>query len=153
MNILYELEEPFRYSWNIVYLLLLIILLLVVIYLLVIFTPFFSKLITKIIKKTSVPNLKSKYLKELEKLKIDVNNKKVDNRDAYMQLSSIIREFAEKTTGINMLSISKEEAKEIKMKDLALLMEEYYPPEFSKNNKGNIITSIDRTMEVIKRWK
>jgi len=32
-------------------------------------------------------------------------------------------------------------------------MEEYYPPEFSRNQDGNIIGSIERSIEVIRRWK
>ena len=152
MNIQYELEEPFYYSWSLVYYLLGIIILMIIAFLLIKFWPFFSKYFSKFLNKTKIPNLKTKYLNRLNKLKILVEKNKINNRNAYLNLSIIIREFIEKTTGINILSLSKEEIKKLNMKELSLLMEEYYPPEFAKDINGNILDSINRTMEVIKRW-
>ena len=152
MNIQHELEEPFRYSWNLVYILLGLIVLLIIGYLLIRFSPFFSKLFNKFFRKAIVPGFKSRYLRQLEKLKILVDRNEISNRNAYLKLSSIIRGFIEKSTGINVLSLSKNEVKKLNMNDLSLLMEEYYPPEFAKESKGNILASIERTMEVIKRW-
>ena len=151
-NIQNELEEPFNYSWNLVYILLIIIVILIVVYILIKLSPFFSKLFGKFFRKAATPSLKVIYIKRLEKLKALIQNNEIDNRNAYLQLSNTIREFIEKTTGINVLSISKKEAKKLNMKELSLLMEEYYPPEFSKNSKGDILVSIARTIEVIKRW-
>ncbi len=152
MNIQYELEKPFRYSWNLVYLLLVILLLLVIGYLLIRFSPFFSKTFNNIYNKTKVPNSKLKALKQLEKLRISIENNLISNRDAYLQLSKIIRVFIEKTTGIKVTSLSKAEIKKLDMNDLSILMEEYYPEEFGKDSRGNILDSIARTTEVIKKW-
>ena len=43
--------------------------------------------------------------------------------------------------------------KKIKMDNLTKLVEEYYEPEFSKEGNGDIISSIDKTREVIVKWK
>ncbi len=153
MNIQYELEEPFYYSWKLVYILGIILVLLIIGYFITRYSSFFYKHFIEIFKKATVPSLKNIYLRRLSKLRNDINNNKINNRDAYLRLSNTIREFIEKATGINVLSMSKSEAKKLNMKDLSLLMEEYYPPEFSSNKEGNIMGSIDRTMEVIKRWK
>lgn len=153
MNIQYELEEPFYYSWKLVYILGIILVLLIIGYFITRYSSFFYKHFIGIFKKATVPSLKNIYLRRLSKLRNDINNNKINNRDAYLRLSNTIREFIEKATGINVLSMSKLEAKKLNMKDLSLLMEEYYPPEFSSNKEGNIMGSIDRTMEVIKRWK
>ncbi len=152
MDIQYELEEPFRYSWDIVYALLVVIAILIIGYLLIKFSPFFSKHFGKFFKKAQAPSYKAKALKLLGKLREDVENNNINNRDAYLKLSNIIRKFIEKTTGINVLSLSKEEVKKLDMEQLSILMEEYYPPEFAKESHGNILDSIDRTTEVIKRW-
>lgn len=152
MNTQYELEEPFRYSWDLVYALLIVIAILIIGYLIIKFSPFFSKRFSKYFKKVQTPSYKARALKQLEKLRIDIENNHIDNRDAYLQLSNIIRKFIEKTTGINVLSLSKEEIKDLDMEELSLLMEEYYPPEFAKDSRGNILDSINRTTEVIKRW-
>lgn len=152
MNIQYELEQPFRYSWTLVYLILAWIGILIVGYLLIKFSPFFSKYFKKFFRKTTVPSLKTIYLRKLERLKNSVNNNRIDNRNAYLELSTIARGFIKKATGINTLSISKKEAKELHLDGLTFLMEDYYPAEFSKDKKGDIINSINKTMEVIKRW-
>ena len=153
MNIQYELEEPFYYSWKLVYILGTILVLLILGFLITKYSSFFYKHFIGIFKKASIPSLKKIYLRRLARLRNDINNNKINNRDAYLRLSSIIREFIEKTTGVNVLSMSKEEVKKLKIRELNFLMEDYYPPEFSENKTGDIIASINRTMEVIKRWK
>ena len=91
--------------------------------------------------------------KKLQKLLNMVNNGRISDKDAYLTLSGYIREFVKKVSGINVLSLSKEEIKKIGMPSLSALMEEYYPPEFSNNIKGDIVTSIKRSIEVISKWK
>ena len=149
MEIPYELEAPFEYSWGIVKILLIIIILLVGI---LIYYRFFHQKIKEIMNKPNIPNLKNRYLRKLERLHHDVMQNRVDIRVGYMRLSNIIREFIEKATGLNILSLSKEEAKKMNMKYLSVLMEEYYPPEFAKVSSSDIISSINKTMEVIRRW-
>lgn len=152
MDITRDIEAPFTYSWNIVYILVAILVIVVIAYIIFIMKPFFYKKFAKAMKKAQIPNLKRLYVYKLDRLKNDVNKGKIENREAYVKLSVIIREFIQKTTGLDILSISRKEAEKLEMKELSLLMDEYYPPEFSKYSKGDIINSINRTTEVIRKW-
>ena len=152
MKVTRDLEAPFTYSWSIVYILVAILVIVVIAYIIFRLRPFFHEKFAKAIKKAQTPSLKRIYVNKLEKLKKDVNSGKIDNRDAYVKLSVIIREFIQKTTGLDILSLSRKEAEKLKMNELSLLMDEYYPPEFSKYSKGDILNSIERTAGVIKKW-
>lgn len=152
MKVTRDLEPPFTYSWSTVYILIAILILVILAYVIFRLKPFFYKKFAKAVHNAQIPNLKRIYIHKLEKLKNDVNKGKIENREAYVKLSVIIREFIQKTTGLDILSLSRKEAQKLEMKDLGLLMDEYYPPEFSKYSKGDIINSIERTSEVIKKW-
>ena len=153
MQIPDKLEEPFTYSWKLVIIMLLIVFSIII---MVLFKKFLlEKMLNKISKiynRKKVPSLKTRYLKKLEKLLIDVERGNIEVREAYLRLSNIIRDFVEKVTGINVSAMSKKEVENKGLKPLNMLMNEYYPPEFSKYSKGDIINSIKRTMEVIKGW-
>ena len=154
MKIMYELQEPFGYSWNLARILIVICVFLVLAYVGVILWPrFYDKYYKKIVEKTKIPALKARYIRKLEKLLNMVNSGQIKNKEAYTRLSLYIREFIKKVSGINVLSSSKEEIKAMGIPSLSLLMEEYYPPEFSKNTSGNIASSIERSIGVIKEWK
>lgn len=153
MQIPDKLEEPFTYSWKLVIIMLIIIFVVVII---VLFRKYvldkFLKVFKKVYDDKKVPSLKTKYLRKLEKLLIDVKNGRIEIRDGYLKLSNIIRDFIEKVTGINVSTMSKIEVEKIELKPLNMLMDEYYPPEFAKYSKGDIVNSINRTMEVIRKW-
>ena len=149
MEIKNDLEMPFNYSWDLVKLLSIVIIAIIII---LIFYKYFEKIIDKVRNKISLPYIKAWYIKKLQILLNNISKDKISIRDSYLQLSNIIREFIERVTGINVLTLSKKEIQNMKINNLSLLMEEYYPPEFSKNLKGDIITSINKTMEVIRKW-
>jgi hypothetical protein len=153
MNIQYELQEPFKYSWGLAKILIVVTIILLVAYIVILLSPrFYDKYLSKLFRKSRVPSLKVRYVRKLENLLNMVNSNRIINKEAYTILSLYIREFVKKATGINVLSSSKEEIKKLGMPDLSRLMEEYYPPEFAKYANGNIIGSIERSIEVIKRW-
>ncbi len=152
MDITYKLEEPFTYSWSLVLIIIIVMIILVFFYVLILIKPFFYKKIVGVVSEAMLPSLKARYIKKLEKLMSLVESGRINNRDAYTKLSVIIREFIKHASGINVLSLSKEEIKKMNMKELSLLMEEYYPPEFAKNINGDINESIKRTIEVIQKW-
>ena len=152
MNTTYEIEQPFTYSWSIVIVLAVVLTIVVLVFLFYIFRSFFAKRFSKMMRKLETPVLRSTYIHKLEQLIIKVTSNRISNRDAYVELSTTIRDFIEKVSGINVVSLSKKEIKELNIDDLSLLMEEYYPPEFAKYTSGDVINSINRTIEVIKRW-
>lgn len=149
MQIPKELESPFTYSWKLVIILLIIIFFIVGILL---FYKYLYPKFIKIFRKARVPSLKTRYLEKLMSLLKEVDENRIGVREAYFKLSNIIRGFIKKASGLNVLNMSKEEIKKNGILNLGELMEEYYPPEFSKYSKGDIKSSIERTMEVIKRW-
>ena len=148
-----SLQEPFSYSkLGLIMLILLIVAL--IIYILV-------KLIIKLNKNkpqleyvpiVNVGSIKDTYIKQIDELKDNVNNKKISDRRAYNDLSSIIRKFIYEATNIDVMKCSLNDIKKLKMHSLTKLVEEYYEPEFSYEGKGDILSSIDKTKEVIMRW-
>lgn len=149
MQIPGDIYGPFKYSWNLVKILVVIAVFIVLYY---IYDRFFHEKLMKLLNKAKVPSLRILYLRKLERLLADVMNNQINIRDAFFKLSGIIRSFIKLASGINVLSMSKKEVHNLGNRDISMLMEEYYPPEFSKYSKGDIIGSINRTMEVIKKW-
>lgn len=102
--------------------------------------------------KNNKLTIKEKYLKEIELLKTQLQNNEISSRKAYQRLSMIIRKFIFEMTSLKVQNYTLEEIRKIKMPVLIDLVEEYYDPEFSANEKGNIESSIEKTREVISRW-
>ena len=150
MDVKNGLQPLFSYSVDIILPMIGISLLIIIV---LIFDKFFKKKIIAYINKPNVPKLRVKYLKLLQQLYNEITNNQIDIKDAYVRLSTLVREFIEKSTGINVLSFTKYDAQKAGMKDLALLMEHYYPHEFSNQGRGEILDSVRDTMEVIKQWK
>jgi len=144
-----KLQEPFTYNGTIIIVLIILIICLIVIF-------FYKKKdYTNQVKLVHYPNLltiKNKCLQELDALLYKVNNK-IDSREAYYELSKIIRNYVYSATNINVLALSKDEIDNYKIPYLKELMEEYYSPEFSLSNKGNIVESIKKTKEVVNKWR
>ena len=150
MQINKDLELPFEYSWNLVKFLLAFVILIIVG---LIIYKFLQDKIKRISQRITLPYVKSWYIRKLQNLLLAVTNNKIELREAYLQLSNIIRNFIAKATGINVLNLSKKEIAALRMDNLSTLMEEYYPPEFSKYSTGDIISSIRKAMDVIQVWK
>ncbi len=97
-------------------------------------------------------NIKTKYLNELIILLNNVNNNSLTTRRAYQSLSAIIRSFVYEATNIQVTNCTLKDIATLNIPILYELVSEYYEPEFSKNTKGNIINSINKTKEVIEKW-
>ncbi len=149
-----KFQEPFSYSILGVILLVLLIVILVayLVYILVIKKKDAPKIVINYRPK-NVFLIKHSYLSKIDSLKKQVNNKKLSQRKAYNELSSIIRSFVNEATSIDVMKYTLSEIKTLKMDNLTKLVEEYYEPEFSREGTGDILASIDRTREVIEKWK
>lgn len=97
--------------------------------------------------------IKNRFIKEIDLLKLQIENNEITNRKAYQRLSKIIRTFIYEMTSIKVPNYTLEEIKKININSLTQLVEEYYDPEFSKISKGNIKESIEKTRQVIDSWK
>lgn len=96
--------------------------------------------------------IKERYLLKINNLIIDVSNNKIKNRDAYQELSSLIRSFTYEMTSIKMQYYTLSDIEKINMPVLYDLVKEYYEPEFAKNSEGNLLQSVENTRKVIERW-
>lgn len=145
-----ELEDLFTYSTTpiIIGIILIIILVLIILY----------KKKNKVInidnnvKLNNKIDIKDSYLKILDTLLDDIKNGRIQNRKAYQRLSKIIRNFIYEMTNIKVQNCTLEDISKKDMPVLYELVKEYYDPEFANISKGNIISSIEKTREVIKRW-
>ena len=144
-----NLQEPFSYS--IFYII--VILILVVLITIYLFKKKEKKIIE--IKKVSQENkqtIKQKYISKLVELDNKLDKDEISVRQAYQQLSSIIRYFVYEMTNIKVQNYTLEEIKDINIPILYELIEEYYAPEFSKKCLGDIKVSIEKTRKVIEKW-
>ena len=150
MQLNINLNNPFYYA---IYPLIIVILLFVItIIVLLCFNIKCKKRDKQTITITKdINSIKEKYLKELDNLSNNINS--LSKRKIYNKLSIIIRKFILEITNIDVLKYSLNEIKSININSLTELVTEYYEPEFSKESNANPITSINKTKEVISKWK
>ena len=146
-----SLYGPFYYA---IYPLIIVILLIIIT--IIVFLCFNLK---KKSKKNAIPivvipkdiySIKQKYLMELDHLS---KNNTISKRKVFNILSNIMRRFVLEVTNIDVLKYSLEEIKVLNIPSLTSLVAEYYEPEFSEKSNGDPIASINRTKEVIQKWK
>ncbi len=148
-----KLQEPFSYSVLGLILLILLLIALLTYIIIIIIKKQSNKPKIIIEKRVDINSLKKKYINQINKLLIEVNNKKIKNRSSYNELSSIIRKFVYEATNIDVTKYSLNEIRKLKYDSLTKLVEEYYEPEFSYSKEGDILASIEKTKGVIETWK
>ncbi len=146
----FNLNLPMSYSLELVSI---IVEIMIVLMFILIFYLYYWDIILNYYNRPNVKKAKRIYLKKLNNLSNEVNRGNNDYRNLYFKLSKIIREFIKKAIAINVVSLSKYEIKKLEINDLDKLMEEYYPPEFSMESEGDIKESIERTINLIKKWE
>ena len=145
-----SLNGPF--SYNILPLIIVLILIIITIVVFLCFNISFKKKEKPIVViAKDINSIKMKYLKELDDLSNNINV--LSKRKVYNILSLIIRRFVLEATNVDVLKYSLNEIRALKVDSLTELVSEYYEPEFSKESNANPITSINKTKEVINKWK
>ena len=102
--------------------------------------------------RPDLEKLKQEYLARLNHIEMDFDSDKTQIRAAYEKMSVLIRDFAYKATGIEVMKYSLSEIKQTELSALSDLIEEYYEPEFDKISAGDVKESIERTRKVITQW-
>ena len=97
--------------------------------------------------------LKRKYLDELESLRAEFTSEKIDLREGFQQMSSIIRHFVFEATGIQVQNYTLDEIRTANLPELEAFVAEYYNPEFAKMSRGDFVESMSKTKRVIEQWK
>lgn len=99
-----------------------------------------------------LPQIKEKYLRELFDVEGALGREDISVREAFQRLSAIIRGFVYEVTGIRVQNYTLYEIRQLNIKRLTKLIEEYYTPEFARTTRMKGFASIERTRGVISRW-
>ena len=99
--------------------------------------------------------LKRKYEAQLQGLLRTYAGNQIEKREAYQDLSMLIREFVRDATGIHVENYTVKEIKSLGIRRLDMLMDEYYVPEFAEEFRAknkDFITSVNTALGVIRTW-
>ena len=156
MQTFVNLQEPFTYS-KIALLIICFLVILNSCYLIYLKTTKEShkKKEVKIIPEKNIKNIpviKSKYIKQLDSIEYNYNNKTIGLRQAYQQISEAIRLFVFEITDITTQNYCLAEIKKLNIPSLYELIEEYYEPEFASKSLGDFSNSINKARRVIEKW-
>ena len=108
--------------------------------------------IKKIAEKT-LEGLKRKYIGEIVYIESDLMNNKISVRQAYQKLSLTIRMFVFEVTGIKVQKYTLTEIRRVNIPQLTNLVREYYEPEFAREARADVKTSLYRTRMLIESWR
>lgn len=151
-----NLQDPFSYS--LISFIIILIPLIILLVIGIIYTVKRVKMQNKkevIVRKDNIKEIskiKEKYINKLINIEKSLTECKISTRKAYQETSSVIRFFVYEITGIKVQNYTLQDIKELDMKNLYELMEEYYVPEFAEKSVGDIKSSIEKTRKVIERW-
>lgn len=152
-----KLQNPFSYS---IYSIILLFIILIIV--LGLYFYFYKKKKNRILLETveikklnekNIESIKNEYIEKINIISKKIDNKEINNRKAYQELSSIIRLFVYEVTNLKVQNYTLRDIKNLNMPILYELVKEYYVPEFSKNSMGNIKASLEKTRGVIEKWK
>lgn len=147
-----NLNGPFYYAiYPLIIVIILIIITIIVFLCLNIKINKKEKKLPVVIIPKDINSIKQKYINELDNLSKNIHT--FSKRQIYNILSNIMRKFVLEVTNIDVLKYSLNEIKSLNIISLTELVTEYYEPEFSKESNANPITSINKTKEVINKWK
>lgn len=105
------------------------------------------------VRKRSIQEIKSDYLRQISMIETKYKNNEIDDREAYLQLSKVVRTFVQEMTGIKAVNLTLNEIKELGLPALADLIAEFYRPEFAYESEGaDTIRHIADARTVVTQW-
>lgn len=104
-------------------------------------------------KPVSGNQVKEKYYAVINDLETEFSKGRVSNREAYQELSRLVRHFVYEMTGIKVHHHTLDEIKKLNMPGIYAVIEECYAPEFSVDKDGNIYDTMNKARMVIKEWQ
>lgn len=105
-----------------------------------------------------VPNIldkagiKRKYLEVIDKLYTGVESKQINTKDAFQELSAIIRDFIKEVSGVDVTKCTLSEIKKRNIPKIANIISEYYEPEFAFETDDDSLKAIKKAKKVIEQW-
>lgn len=107
----------------------------------------------KPVSKRTSDQIRAYYLKMINEIEKKYNNKEIDDREAYLQLSSAVRGFVQERTGVRAMNLTLHEISGLGMPSLHNLIAEFYRPEFSfESENANTPKSITDARTVVEKW-
>lgn len=103
-------------------------------------------------KPVNVAHVKNKYIKMLDNIVQRRQNNKISDRDAFQELSKVIRHFVFDLTGIKVQNYTLEEIGKLNIPNLYYLIAECYVPEFAEDDKTEVYDTINKARKVIEEW-
>jgi len=104
------------------------------------------------VSKKPLPVLKWEYLQKMDYLERRVFSGSLNQRNSYVELSGLIRDFVHDVTGIKVQNYSLREIRRVGIPSLTALVQEYYEPEFARQSMADIRASMFRTRKAIELW-
>lgn len=105
------------------------------------------------IKKPPLPALKQYTVQAIDRVVTEHQSGELSLRQAYQQLSGILKEFAWRSTGEDIRTLTLAELKMTRYQSLAKVIEEYYPVAFSADERKAITTGARLAKDLVGRWK
>lgn len=105
------------------------------------------------VRKRGIQEIKSDYLRQISMIETKYKNNEIDDREAYLRLSTVVRSFVQEMTGIKAVNLTLSEIKELGLPTLADLIAEFYRPEFAYDSEGaDTIRHIADARTVVTQW-
>ena len=105
------------------------------------------------VRKRSIQEIKSDFLMQITAIETKYKNNEIDDREAYIRLSTVVRSFVQEMTGIKAVNLTLSEIQELGLPKLADLIAEFYRPEFAYESEGaDTIRHIADARTVVTQW-
>ena len=95
--------------------------------------------------------VKRQYLMRLNELVGRMS--KMDSRECYKELSFLMRSFVFDATGVKVTKFVLHEINRNEFPELYDMIAEFYEPEFSQDERGDLTLAIDKVRRGIESWK
>ena len=106
----------------------------------------------KVFVKPDMDKLKAEYLALLDGIEAKFNEDTTKIRPAYEGMSRVVRDFVYRATGTEVDKFALYEICQTEYQDLAVLVGEYYQPEFDKISEGDVRESLQKSRRLVSEW-
>lgn len=97
--------------------------------------------------------VKARYTDQLRQLGNRITVGSIPPRTGYQQMSLLVRTFVKEYANLDVTTKTLAEIRSMGLPELTALVEEYYAPEFSPDEIGDVQKSITVTIKAINKWK
>ena len=97
--------------------------------------------------------VKARYTDQLRQLGNRITVGAIPLRTGYQQMSLLVRTFVKEYANLDVTTKTLAEIRSMGLPELTALVEEYYAPEFSPDEIGDVQKSITATIKAINKWK